>query len=115
MIYNMTRHPSTQEQKDMGIIDPPKYIYGRLKDLGTFDELPSPAVVLSSATAAAHLIFEYLEEDAEAEVLLSGAPYFTMALAQKLKAMGIKTSFPYFKRVFHLDGVYFTYQGSVSI
>lgn len=76
-ILNLTQHPASAEQKEVGVVDHPKL--AELKALLTFEELPTPADLVDRARAIVELIPpEYTK------VMIGGPSWFMSTLESEI-------------------------------
>ena len=92
-ILNLTQHPATKEQIEVGVIEP--YEKGVIKVLLTFDEIPTKDEMEDRAIRLARICFE---ENCDA-AMIGGAPYFMGTLEKILKLGGIQPLYAFSKRV----------------
>lgn len=93
-IYNLTQHELTEEQKKDGIIELPEALRGRVRELLTFESLPTGAEVAERAQQLAELA---AGEGAEG-VMLGGVPFLMEPLQKALRQHGIRTFFAFSQR-----------------
>ena len=93
-IYNLTQHELTEEQKRDGIQELPGARGTRVRELLTFNSLPTPREVQQRADHLAELA-----EQAGAEgAMLGGAPFLMPLLTQSLQRRGIRTFYAFSQR-----------------
>lgn len=92
MIYNLTQHLSTPEQKEDGICDVDNHDY--VCKLLTFEELPSQYDIQTRARRLA----EYASDINAKEVLIGGAFYLMPYLVKELTARHIYPYYSFSKR-----------------
>lgn len=100
-IINLTQHKATQEQIEQGVFDMPEKYQEWLKDILTFESLPTKEEMDDRAhdLAMSAAMFDMLEDDLEAEekgcelypthALVGGAPFFMSTLEKHLYAHGL--------------------------
>jgi hypothetical protein len=104
-ILNLTQHISTTEQKLDGVVDLPKEVIETLKNLLTFNEIPSYSEMNLRALEISKLylterkrIFNETQEICK-YALIGGAPFFMSALERSLYEHGITPLYSFSKRV----------------
>lgn len=101
-ILNLTQHLATPEQVNAGVIDLPEAYRVELKQLLTFDELPTLGEISDRAVKVAELanrarnLFGMSLDDATA--MIGGAPFLMMHLSATLGAYNIRSVFAFSKR-----------------
>jgi len=97
MILNLTQHAATAEQIAAGVgdLNPHHGEIQQLKNLLTFDSLPSAETVYERAYAIAALAQSYFVDVA----MIGGAPYLMGALERALNKVGIKPVYAFSERV----------------
>ena len=97
MILNLTQHAATAEQIAQGVgdLNPHHGEIQQLKNLLTFDSLPSAETVYERAYAIAALAQSYFVDVA----MIGGAPYLMGALERALNKVGIKPLYAFSERV----------------
>ena len=84
MILNLTQHPASSEQVDLGVVDLRDEQLGALKELLTFDFCPNSAEIKDRAEAIAELAsFNGLAGDE------GDSPFFLIVVTKK--KIGIET------------------------
>ena len=105
MIINLTQHPATQEQKDAGVRDIAPELQAKLRQLLTFDTLPT----VQELRGRAYQLFQLFEEETlndnwEAakqswpSVMIGGAPYLMSHVEECFLAEGITVRFAFSQR-----------------
>jgi hypothetical protein len=86
-ILNLTQHAATPEQIAAGVVDPPDDLRQRIRELLTFDEVPTPGEIEERATRLARIAADsgYVFETA----MIGGAPWLMPALERALVTRGI--------------------------
>ena len=101
MILNLTQHPASSEQVDLGVVDLRDEQLGALKELLTFDFCPNSAEIKDRAEAIAELAsFNGLAGDEGDSpfidtAMIGGALWLMAPLAQALKERGIEPFFAF--------------------
>lgn len=97
MILNLTQHHATQEQLASGVIDMPGDVAPVVKNLLTFDALPTAQEIGDRAEQIAAIAAEIAApEDREGggcfilSAMIGGAPFFMSALERALLDVGIQ-------------------------
>ena len=93
-ILNLTQHPSTREQREQGVFDLEEENLTKLKELLTFENLPSLQKIQERAGEIALLASSY----SPSRAMIGGAPYLMSALERALYAAGIKPIYAFSKR-----------------
>lgn len=101
MILNVTQHLACAEQKAAGALDLPADEAAALKQLLTFDNLPSEQQIEDRANAIADLACTYLLKigaspdtpgtagAARTRAMIGGAPFLMPALTQAMRSRGL--------------------------
>jgi len=92
-ILNLTQHPASKEQIDAGVIDLPEGERLVLKDLLTFDSIPSQKEMLSRAKEILKL------SDLFERVMIGGAPFFMSTLERELDCARKACLYAFTKRI----------------
>jgi hypothetical protein len=79
-ILNLTQHPATAEQIAAGVVDLPSFILPGIKNLLTFEALPTNAMLRARASALA----DYACRSGHKSAMIGGAPYFMRHLEEAL-------------------------------
>ena len=93
-ILNMTQHEASQEQVDVGVVDPTGQLKEKVIDLITFDSLPTKGEILTRAGYAAQLA----RGTGCNAAMIGGAPYFQEPLSEALRKEGITPVFSFTRR-----------------
>jgi len=99
VIINLTQHPATPEQVTAGVVEPANK--QEVKDLLTFDKLPTRSEIVSRASQLAHIAVDahFMEPDGEPmEALIGGAPYLMAPLERELRTRGITPLYAFSRR-----------------
>lgn len=95
-MINLTQHAATPEQIAAGVVDLPPAFQHHLKQLLTFDTLPTREEILYRADAIAT---EIIPPDFHTEALIGGAPYLMEPLRRALEVCGITAYYAFSERV----------------
>ena len=101
MIYNLTQHDVTEDQKAENIIDVEDKEY--VRNLLTFDDLPDDEIINNRAV----LLAEYADKINAKEVMIGGALYLMPPLIKELRKKGIIPYYSFSKRISfdeHING-----------
>ena len=105
VILNLTQHSVTQDQIKAGVVDLPHPYKERLKDLLTFDQLPTKDEIKARAKAIKELVLDVLQdksspirkevkamsdakEDFNIAFMVGGAPFLMKPLVEELEKIG---------------------------
>jgi len=91
---NLTQHPATPEQVDAGVIEPSSELKGKVRDLLTFEDIPSKPEM----TARAEALAEIVKKEGYSIALVGGAPFFMSTLEKALIREGIKPVYAFSRR-----------------
>lgn len=94
MIYNLTQHTPTQEQINAGVVNPDQSILAELRELITFNQLPSKEVVEHRVRS----VVEIVTKNGYNAVMLGGAPFLMGRLETALKSEGVKVVYSFTER-----------------
>lgn len=89
MIVNLTQHAATQEQIDQGVVDLSPHLQKRLKELLTFETLPTKSDIVAVAFAIAEFARGAYKEKPQ-QAMIGGAPWLMAELERRLLAHGIE-------------------------
>jgi len=92
-ILNLTQHPATSDQIEAGVIEPKDK--EKVRELLTFNELPSYEEVMSKAQALADIAVEH----GVTKAMIGGALFFMTPLAAILRCRGVTPLFSFTKRM----------------
>ncbi|WP_273702657.1 hypothetical protein [Thermoanaerobacter sp. A7A] len=96
-IVNFTQHHPTPEQGKAGVYNPAEW--EKIKELLTFDELPSREEVFARARQLTEIALAEHERTGAVEVMIGGAPFFMPALYHALLSKGLIPVFAFSRRV----------------
>jgi hypothetical protein len=94
VIVNLTQHPASAEQVEMGVQDLPGDVRAVLQKTLTFDEIPNSSEILERVDVIVGLV-EKVGADA---AMIGGALWLVGPLADRLSQKGIKPMFAFSKR-----------------
>ena len=97
MIYNLTQHPATPEQKAQGVVDLLEPDRRMLGNLLTFDEIPTQEEMVNRARAILNLLAD--TAPGGQTVMIGGAPFFMSTLEAILVQAGHIPVYAFSKRV----------------
>lgn len=98
-ILNMTQHSPTEEQSAAGVVQPEPADHEKIKQIITFDELPSLSELKARAKQFAEIAGELIKKYGCSAVLIGGAPYFSSEQERALWEQGIRFCYAFSKRV----------------
>lgn len=94
IIINLTQHQATPEQVAQGVKDLEPETASAMRELLTFEDIPSKEEMDSRAKRIARLAADVNAEAA----MIGGAPYFMSSLEGALKEAGIKAFYAFSRR-----------------
>ena len=94
ILYNLTQHQATEEQKAQGVVDLEPKAASEVRELLTFEDIPSKEEMGSRAKRIASLAVDMNAEAA----MIGGAPYFMSSLEVALKEAGIRPLYAFSRR-----------------
>ena len=95
-MLNLTQHHATQEQLAAGVIDPTGEVAADIRELLTFEQIPSRDEIADRARHLADLARAVLDRtDSGDVVMIGGAPYLMAALERALAAHGIEACYAF--------------------
>jgi len=97
MIYNLTQHPATPEQRAQGVIDLPEEERRLLGNILTFEEIPSQEEMANRAKVIVRLLADIAPGGQT--VMIGGAPFFMSTLEGILVQAGHTPVYAFSKRV----------------
>ena len=104
-MINLTQHKASPEQLDAGVVDLCEEDRSKLKELLTFDRIPSWMAVNNRAAEIVGLLFSR-SGNGHSKAMIGGAPYLMAPLEHHLKKAGIEPFYSFTKRmVEEKDGV----------
>ena len=89
-ILNATQHKATTEQKEVGVMDLPEIYADQVKDLITFDQVPTVEEIEDRAEEIVETLLNYIESlpfdypVRGLEIMIGGAPYLMQDLEDAL-------------------------------
>lgn len=104
MIINLTQHDATPEQVAAGVVNLKGEQLARLRQLLTFEELPSSGQINDRAITVAHLaIYNGFGGDDGDDphphaAMIGGAPFFMAALERQLRDLGVDPVYAFSQR-----------------
>src|SRR5690554_5590203 len=97
-IVNLTQHQATAAQQAEGVFDIPAHNQGLLKNLLTFEEIPTREEMETRAAALVILAEGALDGVSEPAAMIDPAPYFIGPLEEALREAGITPLYSFTKR-----------------
>jgi len=97
-IMNLTQHKATEEQKRAGVIDIGSEEFYIVKELLTFDELPTRVKIEERAMALAGFASEWAKKYNTNKVMIGGAGYLMPYLIRYLDNVKLNPVFAFTKR-----------------
>lgn len=105
-VLNFTQHRCTLDQLNAGIVDCPDPQYDKLRQLLTFDELPTHPEVWQRACQIADLFesvavdlgFDFSTEESSLHAMIGGAPFLMSSLEAALEDRNITSYYAFSKR-----------------
>lgn len=97
MILNLTQHKATPEQVAAGVIDLSEFDHSIIKEMLTFDTLPTKSTIDTAAVFLADTARQFC--NLGDEVMIGGAPFLMAALEEALKKEGLKPVYAFSRRV----------------
>jgi len=91
-ILNLTQHAATAEQLLAGVVEPHPAAKLTVKEVLTFEELPSAALILQRAETLAMYASDHTH------VMIGGAPFFMGPLEQALRRRGVTPLYAFTRR-----------------
>lgn len=95
MIFNLTQHEATEEQVADGVVDPDEDVKKEIKNLLTFDDIPSDAEMQERSRKLA----EITQASGYKTAMIGGASWFMSTLEKTLVDKGISFVYAFSKRV----------------
>lgn len=105
VILNLTQHNPTSEQIEAGVVNLPDEMWGRVRELLTFEEIPNAKQMVSNAREIASIAAEFFESGVSEDhmfrgaAMIGGAPYFMPFLVSILMVFRIIPLFSFTRRV----------------
>lgn len=97
VIWNVTQHAATTDQKEQGVVDLPEEAREKLAKLLTFDELPTAEVLRIRSSIIAGFVMAAGAKPGD-KVMIGGAPFFMEELSHSLRLVGYHPVFAFSKR-----------------
>lgn len=98
MVLNLTQHQATSEQRAAGVFDLHPQHLAKLRDLLTFDALPSPEDVALDAEIAADLAADVAAVAGCRRIMIGGAPFLMATLERELRKRGLVPVYAFSRR-----------------
>jgi phosphotransacetylase len=98
-ILNFTQHDATPEQLAAGVVEPYADNKERIRQLLTFNELPTQAQLRERATDCAVLASVLVRKYGCDAVLIGGAPFFMSHLESALRLFRVRFCYAFSTRV----------------
>ncbi len=93
MIINLTQHQASVEQRAAGVVDLQGEELKALKELLTFENLPSKDEIQERALSIRELLPAFFDR-----AMIGGAPYLMGALEKELSSVGIRPVYSFTRR-----------------
>src|SRR5690606_10054774 len=97
-VLNLTQHRSTDEQREAGVFDLHPQHQEKLRDLLTFNSLPSAEDIVDAAEIAADLAADVASAAGCRHVMIGGAPFLMSPLERALKERGLIPLYAFSRR-----------------
>jgi len=97
MILNLTQHTATTDQIAAGVVDLSGFDHSVVKDMMTFNELPSKSTIDTAAIFLADTARQFCALGDQ--VMIGGAPFLMAALQEALKREGLVPVYAFSHRV----------------
>lgn len=97
-VLNLTQHQTTTEQRAAGVFDLHPQHQNKLRDLLTFDALPTTEDVVVDAEVAADLAANVAAVAGCRRIMIGGAPFLMAPLEQALKKRGLVPVYAFSRR-----------------
>jgi len=97
-ILNFTQHDATAEQLAAGVVEPDADNKEHIRQLLTFDELPTQSDLRQRATDCAVLASALVRKYGCDAVLIGGAPYFMSHLESVLRLFKVRYCYAFSRR-----------------
>lgn len=97
MIINLTQHDATIDQINDGVMDLPETDKVKVRQLITFDKIPTKIEMEFRAKKIAEIVLKHSQFNHQA--MIGGAPYFMPVLDNVLKQYGITPLYAFSERV----------------
>ena len=94
-ILNLTQHQATSEQKEEGVIEPSEKDKSHIRELLTFDEIPTKDELENRARQIVNIAYNgYIEQNVN-YAMIGGAPFFMAHLVEWLHDVNIQPLFAF--------------------
>jgi len=97
-ILNFTQHEATPEQVAEGVVEPDADNKERIRQLLTFEELPTQSELRQRATECAVLASALVRKYRCDAVLIGGAPFFVSHLESALRLFNVRYCYAFSRR-----------------
>lgn len=97
-VLNLTQHHATTEQRAAGVFDLHPQHQDKLRDLLTFDALPTAEDVAVDAEVAADLAADVAAAAGCRRIMIGGAPFMMAPLERALKSRGLIPVYAFSRR-----------------
>lgn len=97
-VLNLTQHRATAEQREAGVFDLHPQHQEKLRELLTFDDLPTAEEVAVDAEIAADLAADVAAVARCHHVMIGGAPFLMSSLERALKNRGLTPVYAFSRR-----------------
>lgn len=98
IILNFTQHDATPEQVAAGVMEPDADNKERIRQLLTFQQIPTQSELRQRATDCAVLASDLARKYACDGVLIGGAPYFMSHLESALRLFKVRYCYAFSRR-----------------
>jgi hypothetical protein len=98
-LLNFTQHDATAEQLSAGVVEPDAGNKERIRQLLTFNELPTQSDLRQRATDCAILASVLVRKYGCDAVLIGGAPFFMSHLESALRSFRVRFCYAFSTRV----------------
>lgn len=97
VVWNLTQHLATPEQREAGVMDLPEELRSQLTELLTFDYLPD-AEELQVRSGEILCLISTLPHQPGARFMIGGAPFFMEQLSAALRNSKLRPVFAFSRR-----------------
>lgn len=94
MILNLTQHVATPDQVEVGVVNPSEQLTRTIRELLTFDDLPTQAEIDFRAETLATIC----QQVGVVSAMIGGAPYLMSQLEKALLKLNITPLYAFSKR-----------------